>query len=138
MTATTMEYKIIDVIPPSEKQENAGIHGTVNLEIVSDGVVLTRMSGVSVRKSKKGDRFLSEPSYPVGEGEQRKWYKHFHLFPGPGGEEGQQQRDSRDALTAEVIRVLDNGGTRRKRNGDENNSSQPAPARQPAANDPWA
>jgi hypothetical protein len=126
-----MEIKILDVLTPSDKQKNSGILGTINLGIVNDGVMITKLHGLTVRKSKSGNYFLSEPSYPVGEGDNKNWYKHFTLYPGPAGPEGQSQRDSKDALTKEVIRILENGGTKRKE------ATGAVASTAPKAADPW-
>ena len=107
-----MSIKILDVIPPSQKQQDSGIMGTVNLMISEGDVDIVRLNGITVRKSGAGNMFLSEPSYSVGEGGDKKWWKHFMAYPGPKGDEGASQRELKDSLTAEVIRILDSGGRR--------------------------
>ena len=115
--------KIVDVITPSDNQKKAGILGTVNLAIVDDkGVTLANLFGLKVVENKTtGDRFLSEPSQKVGD----KYYSHFALLPGKADE---PQRKLREEITANVLRVLDNGGTTRKK--DE-------PVKATASKAPW-
>lgn len=138
MVTTTMEFKILDVFTPSEKQKSAGIHGTVNFEIVNDGATLVRLSGATLRQSKDGNFFLSEPSFSIGQGSDQKWLKHYQIYPGTGDESNQAQRSSRDSLTEEVVRILQQGGTRRQNNGGSApQQSSPAPTAS-APNDPWA
>ena len=126
-----MEIKILDVFTPSEKQKASGIEGTVNLGLEHDNVLIIRANGITIRKAKSGNMFLSEPSYSVGDGDDKKWWKHFMLYPGPRGEEGETQRNAKDALTSEVLRVLESGGTKRKES-PVTTTSNAAPAR-----DPW-
>ena len=139
-----MQIKILDVLTPSDKQKAAGIHGTVNLGIENDGVLVTRLSGITIRKSGQGSMFMSEPSYAVGEGDNKKWYKHYNLYPGPRGDEGASQRQAKDKLTTEVLRVLESGGTKRRETGTTSNTSTantgaPSTASSAtAASDPWS
>lgn len=132
-----MQIKILDVLTPTEKQKNSGIYGTVNLGIEHDGVMIARLSGITVRKSGQGSMFLSEPSYSVGDGENKKWYKHYNLYPGPRGDEGASQREAKDKVTTEVLRILENGGTKRANSGgtqSQNTASTPSSS---APVDPW-
>lgn len=134
-----MKINILDVIPPSEKQLKAGMLGTVNLAIAADsGELLARLNGFTVRANKSdGSKFLSEPSFKVGEGDTAKYLKHFSLFPLSGDAAiDRVQKEKMSALTQEVLRILDTGGTRRERK----DSSAPTQARsEPVVNtkSPW-
>jgi hypothetical protein len=110
-----MQIKISHVYTPSEKQNSAGILGTVNLAIHDEGNnPVVYLNGLTVRRSKSGDRFLSAPSYSIGEGEAKKWRTHFSLFPfTKASEDNSAQKNRMDSLTKEVLRVLDAGGTSR-------------------------
>ena len=116
-----MNIKITDVFTPSDRQLSAGIHGTVNLEIVGDnGHTVARLNGISVRKnSKDGSRFLAEPSYKVEKDGQTNYWNHFKVYPGRKDDQAynESQRNESDALTAEILRVLDAGGTKRDNKG---------------------
>lgn len=133
----TTNINILDVIPPSEKQAGAGIHGTVNLEITGpDGTPVCKLNGIAVRKTKDGSsRFLGEPSYPVTRDGDTKYYRHFQMFPRRKDDEdfNNAQRAANDALTEEVLRLLDGGGTKQRAQG-----ATAAPAgNAPATKDPW-
>lgn len=133
-----MSIKILDVIPPSQKQQDSGIMGTVNLAIEDSGVTIVRLNGITVRKSGAGNMFLSEPSYSVGEGTDKKWWKHFMCYPGPKGEEGASQRELKDSLTAEVIRLLEAGGKRSNQQAETTTAPSTATATTAAPSDPWS
>ncbi len=114
-----MNVKILEVIPPSEKQTQSNIHGTVNLMIEADnGTPVVRLSGITVRKDKSGNSFLSMPSYKVGTDKDAKYYNHFQLFPliNDNEEASSSQKDRLNALTQEVVRIVANGGTKRTNN----------------------
>lgn len=112
-----MDIKVTDVMMPSEAQKNSNIHGSVSIEILADdGSTVVRLSGISVRKTKDGTRFLAMPSFPVGKGDQAKYLNHYSIFPGKGDDSdlSKKQRARMDKLTADVMRILDAGGTKRK------------------------
>jgi hypothetical protein len=129
-----MDIKIIDVIAPSEKQKENNILGTVNLEIVTpNGNTIAKLMGLTVRKNQKGERFLASPSYKVSGKDGDKWYNHFSIFP-PKGEDqtyNDSQRKLQQQVTDEVLRSLDNGGT--KRNNTAPQGSKPAATSSAAA-----
>ena len=104
--------KILDVRTPSQKQKQSGIEGTVNLGIVdTDGTVIVRLSGITMRRSKAGALFLSEPSYSVGTGAETKWWKHFNLYPITSDSDGDSQKSKKSTLTDEIVSILESGGT---------------------------
>ena len=111
-----MNINICDVFPPSDRQLSAGIHGTVNLEVIGDnGHAIVRLNGISIRKnSKDGSRFFAEPSYKVEKDGTTKYWSHFKVYPGKKDDQSynESQRAQSDALITEVLRVLDDGGTR--------------------------
>lgn len=114
-----MNVKILEVIPPSDKQTQSNIHGTVNLMIEADnGTPVVRLSGITVRKDKSGNSFLSMPSYKVGDNKEAKYYNHFQLFPliNDNEEASSNQKDRLNALTQEVVRLVASGGTKRTSN----------------------
>lgn len=123
-----MNIKICDVFAPSDKQLNVGIHGTVNLEIIGDnGNAIVRLNGIAVRKNgKDGSRFLAEPSYKVTKDGVDKYWSHFKVYPGKKDDQSynESQRNESDALINEILRVLDNGGTKQ----DNGNSAPQAVA----------
>jgi len=127
-----MNIKITDATCPSEKQIKSNIHGTVNIMVLSDdNTPVVRLSGITLRKDKNGNSFLSMPSYKVGEGEEAKYYNHFSLFPLDKNDQSlsDSQKQRLEALTSEVVRILANGGTRVNKVGKTaENGSTPARA----------
>lgn len=137
---SNININILDVIPPSQAQTSKNILGTVNVQIcAADGVPIARLNGLSVRKNNKdGTRFLAMPSYPVGKEGDTKYYPHFNLFPTKQGDEAftKAQHDRMNAFTTEVLRVLDNGGTRKPASSGA--QSAPAATTAPAKKEPWS
>jgi len=129
-----MKINILDVITPSDRQKQSGILGTVNLEMTNDnGQPIAKLNGLTIRANKQtGERFLSEPSYKVEkQGQAATYYKHFQLYPwkrDDGDTVINAQKASNDKLTAEVVRLLDAGGTK---------GNKPAAAKT-APSEPWA
>lgn len=139
-----MEIKIIDVTPPSEKQIKSNIHGTINVMVSSEGIPITRLNGITIRRDSKGNSFLSMPSYKVGEGDNAKYYNHFNLFPLDKGNEAlsNDQKNRLNALTQEALRIVANGGTKRPNTQAQPvKQDAPVPAKAPAASsskkNPW-
>jgi hypothetical protein len=132
-----MKIRISQVIPPTQNQINAGILGTVNLEIDGDGGnVVVKLNGFTVRKNKtSGERFLSEPSYKVEKNEEARYYNHYKMFPGVKDDDAttSAQRDKMDKLVTEVLRILDAGGTQKPAQP----AAQPAAAAASTGKDPW-
>lgn len=137
-----MKINIAGVHSPSEKQRNVGIHGSVNLELVSpDGTVIARLNGITVRESKAGNKFMSPPAFKItGKDGNDKWLQHYNLFPlGSDDATNVIQRESLNQLTQEVLRMLEGGGS--NHNSESSASPAPAPraAASPSSNDaePW-
>jgi len=132
-----MNINIAGVYTPSPKQLNVGIHGSVNLEIVSDeGFALARLNGITVRKSKAGSQFLSMPSFKVTGKEGDKWLKHFALFPfGDDSDYNNKQKENLAKLTHEVLRLIS------QKTDSLNNSSKASTADQQVSTsseaEPW-
>jgi len=121
------KISIHSVTTPSDAQKNSGILGTVQLDIIdpNDNRVFFSLPGIMVRKSKKGDRFLSPPSKKVGDGKEARYFNYFNVFPlkrtsresDPSiTQYNEEQKANMSKLTQEVLRILDNGGTRQTAN----------------------
>ena len=138
-----MNVNIVNVFAPSEAQKKSNIFGNVNIEIVAnDGTLIVRLSGITLRKTKSQDYFLSMPSYDYTKDGEKQYRKHFDLFPLKSGDENKsfndEQKKRAKALTDEVIRLANNGGTQKPSNNPSKAASvKPvsAPASKP---EPWA
>jgi hypothetical protein len=106
-----MKINISGVFPPTQKQKAVGIHGAASVELVSDeSFVVARLSGITVRESKAGNKFLSMPSFKITgkDGGDDKWLKHFNLFPlGEDADYNNSQKESLSKLTQEILRLLE-------------------------------
>jgi hypothetical protein len=132
-----MNIKITGVFSPSQKQTAAGIHGSVNLELVStEGVTVTRLNGITVRQSKSGNKFLSPPAFRItGKDGEDRWLQHYNLFPlGDNDEVNASQKDSLKKLTEEILRMLAT-----KDNSNRAEEKAPAAVSSKPSNDsePW-
>ena len=132
-----MKINISGVFPPTQKQKSAGIHGAASVEIVSDeSYVIARLSGITVRESKTGNKFLSMPSFKVAgkDGGDDRWLKHFNIFPlGEDADYNNSQKESMSKLANEVLRLLDE-----KMSGNSNNKSEQVSAGAPQKDaEPW-
>jgi len=127
-----MKVNISGVFTPSPKQTAAGIHGAASVEVVSDeGFVIARLSGITVRESKAGSKFLSMPSFKISGKDGDKWLKHFNLFPlGEDADYNNAQKESMSKFTNEILRLLEE-----KSSGN----NQPAPTKTATTADaePW-
>lgn len=136
-----INIKVVDVFTPSDKQQSVGIHGTVNLEIVGDnGHTIIKANGISIRKnSKDGSRFLAEPSYKVTKDGADKYWSHFKMYPGKKDDQSynESQRAESDKLNAEILRILDAGGTRANESKPSNTATTAPAATSTASNNPW-
>lgn len=133
-----MKINIVGVNAPTEKQRSVGIHGSVNLELAgTDGSVIARLNGITVRQSKSGNKFMSPPAFKItGKDGADKWLQHFNLFP-LSGDEGTNavQKENLNKLTQEVLRMLDGN------NNGQQQASSPAPVAQNTASsdaEPWS
>ena len=136
-----MQINISDVFTPSDKQQSVGIHGTINLEVIGDnGHSIVKLNGISIRKnSKDGSRFLAEPSYKVTKNGQDNYWSHFKMYPGKKDDQpyNESQRSQSDALTTEILRILDDGGTRVNENKPSNTATTAPAAASTTSNNPW-
>lgn len=128
-----MKLNISGVFTPSQKQKSVGIHGSASVEIVSDeGAVVARLSGITVRESKTGNKFLSMPSFKVSGKEGDKWLKHFNLFPlGEDADYNNSQKEGMAKFTNEVLRLLD------EKSSGNNEPDQPAKTTSTSQAEPW-
>ena len=137
-----INIKVTDVFTPSDKQQSVGIHGTVNLEVVGDnGHTIIKANGISIRKNgNDGSRFLAEPSYKVSKDGQDKYWSHFKMYPGKKDDHpyNEAQRAESDKLNAEVLRILDAGGSRQNQDKPTTTATAaPAAATSTPNNNPW-
>mgnify|MGYP003147717278 CR=1 FL=1 len=104
-----MKINISGVFTPSPKQIAAGIYGAASVEVVSDdGFVIARLSGITVRESKTGSKFLSMPSFKISGKDGDKWLKHFNLFPlAEDADYNNAQKESMSKFTNEILRLLE-------------------------------
>ena len=104
-----MKVNISGVFTPSPKQKAAGIYGAASVEVISDeGFVIARLSGVTVRESKTGNKFLSMPSFKVSGKDGDRWLKHYNLFPlGEDADYNNSQKESMAKFTNEILRLLE-------------------------------
>jgi len=136
-----MNVNIVDVFAPSEAQVKKNILGNANLEVVSaDGILVVRLSGLTLRKTKNGDYFLSPPSYDYLKNGEKMYRKHYDLFPFKMGEENKEfnnnQKQRSKAITDEIVRLVNNGGT--KRTGSSSGpTTQATSSTKPKASEPW-
>lgn len=121
-----MKIKIDKVVPPSDKQLKRNMLGTVNISLISDtGQQIVTLYGMTLKKSKTGAFFLSEPSYKAGD----KWFSHYRLLP--------MQDDAKNSLTAEVIKLLKEAGFNPETTEPNPTGQQtPTPANT-SAGEPW-
>jgi hypothetical protein len=135
-----MEIKIIDVMTPSQAQAKNNILGSVTLEITADdNTPIVRLTGITVKKSKDGNRFLSMPSFKVGQADKERWLNHYSIFPGKAddSELSQKQRKRMDKLTQDVLRVLDSGGTKQRTETYPKQNNSTASASSSKKTEPW-
>jgi len=127
-----MKVNISGVYAPSPKQKAAGIHGAASVEVVSDdGYIITRLSGITVRESKTGNKFLSMPSFKISGKDGDKWLKHFNLFPlSDDNDYNNAQKESMAKFTNEILRLLEEKIS-------DNDQQEPTKATTTADAEPW-
>ena len=133
-----MNISINRVFPGTQNQKNVGIFATVVLDVQDDnGVTITQLNEIILRKSREGAYFLAAPSKEAGKDPQTnitRYRNYFKIFPLSDNEDmNNAQKDRMRELTSQVVSVME----REESSSSSQQSSPPPSSGSTAATTAW-